>query len=50
MKPRPGLLVAEGFINLKDFEGTEEELEETKEELEEGEHEGEEEEYDEAMV
>ncbi len=30
VKPRPGLLVAEGFINIGDFGGTKEELEETK--------------------
>lgn len=33
VKPRPGLLVAEGFIGIEDFGGTKEELEETKEEL-----------------
>lgn len=45
VKPRPGLLVAEGFINIGDFGGTKEDLEETKDEIaEEQEHHNDEEE------
>ena len=53
VKPRPGLLVAEGFISMNEFTGTERELEDTQEELEEDHqhHELDDEEaYDEAMV